>query len=119
MTEREEARDVDLVVVGVAVQPLLGLHRGLVGAGPADQPPGQPENVLGPLRVMRKRRIRHLLVVGPQGQLEGVVSLTDIVLKALEDGSSVLMRELFTTLQDVVQKHGDVRVIEHNPFVED
>ena len=106
---------------------LLGTtsHRRLSGMQVRDAMSGSPatcsaeEDVLGPLRVMRERRIRHLLVVGPQGHLEGVVSLTDIVLKALEDGSSVLMRELFATLQDVVQKHGDVRVIEHNPFVED
>jgi CBS domain-containing protein len=79
------------------------------------------DDVLEPLRVMRRRRIRHLPVVGPQGLLEGVVSLTDIVLKAVEEGSSALMQELSATLRDIVHKHGDVRVIdiEQNPFVED
>lgn len=106
---------------------LLGTtsHRRLSDMSVRDGMSGSPatcragDDVLDPLRVMRERRIRHLLVVGPEGLLEGVVSLTDIVLKAMEEGSSTLMQELFATLRDIVQKHGNVRVIEHNPFVED
>ena len=106
---------------------LLGTtsHRRLSDMTVRDAMSGSPaacrveDGVLDPLRIMRERRIRHVLVVGPQGILEGVVSLTDIVLKALEDGSSDLTRELFLTLRDVAQKQGDVRIIEHNPFVED
>ena len=42
------------------------------------------DDVLDALRVMRRRRIRHLPVVDPEGLLEGVVSLTDVVLCAEE-----------------------------------
>jgi CBS domain-containing protein len=75
--------------------------------------------VLDALRIMRERRIRHLPVVGPQGLLEGVVSLTDVVLGAEESGSALLRRELAVALREMVQKHENRRVIEHNPFVED
>jgi CBS domain-containing protein len=77
------------------------------------------DGVLDALRIMRERRIRHLPVVGPLGLLEGVVSLTDVVLGAEESGSALLRRELAVALREMIQKHGNRRVIEHNPFVED
>jgi CBS domain-containing protein len=77
------------------------------------------DDALDALRVMRERRIRHLPVVGPQGLLEGVVSLTDIVLKAEEEDSSALRREISAALREIVQKRGNKRVLEQNPFFED
>ncbi len=106
---------------------LLGTtsHRRLSDMSVRDAMSGLPatcragDSVLDALKVMRERRIRHLPVVSPLGLLEGVVSLTDIVLSAEEDGSSALRREISAALREIVQKHGDRRVIEHNPFVED
>jgi CBS domain-containing protein len=77
------------------------------------------EDVLDALKVMRARRIRHLPVVGAQGILEGVVSLTDVVLCAEEEGSAPLRQELAAALREIVQKRGGQRIIIHNPFVED
>ena len=62
------------------------------------------DDVLNALRLMRERRIRHLPVVGAQRLLEGVVSLTDIVLKAEEEGSSVLRREVSAALREIIEK---------------
>jgi CBS domain-containing protein len=75
--------------------------------------------VLDALRVMRERRIRHLPVVGSHGSLEGVLSLTDIVLKAEEDGSAALRQEVAAAIREIIQKRGNNRVVEHNPFFED
>jgi CBS domain-containing protein len=77
------------------------------------------DSILDALRVMRERRIRHLPVVGSEGLLEGVVSLTDLMLCAEEQGSGLLRQELAAALREIVQKRGGERVIEHNPFVED
>jgi CBS domain-containing protein len=68
---------------------------------------------------MRDRRIRHLPVVGPGGALEGVLSLTDIVLKAEENGSPALRREVSAAIREILQKRGTRRSLEHNPFFED
>jgi CBS domain-containing protein len=80
----------------------------------------RPEDgVLDALRVMREHRIRHMPVVGAQGLLEGVVSMTDIVLDAEEEGSAVLRLEVSKALREIVQKQGGRRIIERNPYVED
>lgn len=100
-------------------------HRRLSEMSVRDAMSGSPvtcrpgDSVLDALRVMRERRIRHMPVVGAQGLLEGVVSLTDIVLEAEEEGSAVLRREVSAALREIVQKQGGRRVIEHNPYVED
>jgi CBS domain-containing protein len=100
-------------------------HRRLSDMSVRDAMSGPPatcrtgDNVLGALNVMRERRIRHLPVIGAQGLLEGVVSLTDVVLCAEEEGSASLRQELAATLREIVQKQGGQRVIVHNPFVED
>jgi CBS domain-containing protein len=77
------------------------------------------DDVLDAVRVMRERRIRHLPVVGSEGVLEGVLSLTDIVLKAEENGSPVLRREVSAAIREILQKRGTRRSLEHNPFFED
>jgi CBS domain-containing protein len=100
-------------------------HRRLSEMSVRDAMSGSPvtcrpeDGVLDALRVMRGRRIRHMPVVGAQGLLEGVVSLTDIVLEAEEEGSAVLRREVSAALREIVQKQGGRRVIERNPYVED
>jgi CBS domain-containing protein len=86
---------------------------------------GQPatcradDDLLGALEIMRKRHIRHLPVVNAEDLLEGVVSLTDLVLCAEEQDSSRLREKVAATLRSIVQKDGNQRVIRHNPFVED
>ena len=80
---------------------------------------GAGDAVLDALRIMRERRIRHLPVVRAEGLLEGVVSLTDLILCAAEESSPLLRREVAAALRALMQKHGDQRIIEHNPFVED
>jgi CBS domain-containing protein len=106
---------------------LLGTtsHRRLSEMSVRDAMSGSPvtcrpeDGVLDALRVMRGHRIRHLPVVGPQGLLEGVVSLTDIVLEAEENDSALLRREVSAVLREIVQKQGGRRVIERNPYIED
>jgi CBS domain-containing protein len=77
------------------------------------------DGVLAALKLMRQRRIRHLPVVGEEGLLEGVLSLTDLVLCAAEESFAPLRQELACVLREILQKHEGRRVIEHNPFVED
>jgi CBS domain-containing protein len=77
------------------------------------------DGVLAALELMRQRRVRHLPVVGEEGVLEGVVSLTDLVLCAEEKSFAPLRQELACALREILQKHEGRRVIEHNPFVED
>ena len=77
------------------------------------------DSPLDALKRMRERHIRHLPVVDAGGLLVGVLSLTDLVLRAEEEGSSLLRGEVAATLRSIVQKHGDRRLVEHNPFVED
>ena len=86
---------------------------------------GQPvtcradDDLLGAIKIFRERRIRHLPVVNAEGLLEGVVSLTDLVLCAEEQDSSRFREEVAAALRSIVQKNGNYRVIRHNPFVED
>jgi CBS domain-containing protein len=100
-------------------------HRRLREMSVRDAMSGSPvtcragDGVLDALRVLRKRRIRHMPVVGAEGLLEGVVSLTDIVLEAEEEGSAILRREVSAALREIVQKQGGRRVIERNPYIED
>ena len=100
-------------------------HRRLSDMSVRDAMSGPPatcrtgDDVLAALEVMREHRIRHLPVIGAQGLLEGVLSLTDVVLCAQEKGSASLRQELAAALREIVQKHGNRRVIVHNPFMED
>lgn len=77
------------------------------------------DDVFGVLEVMRERHIRHLPVVDREGLLEGVVSLTDLLLHAEEQDSPRLRQEVAAALRMIAQKHGNQRTIRHNPFVED
>jgi CBS domain-containing protein len=77
------------------------------------------DDVVDVLRTMRERRIRHLPVVDAEGLLTGIVSLTDLVLRAEEDTSPRLRNEIARTLRAIVQKNGTQRIISRNPFVED
>lgn len=77
------------------------------------------DDVLAVLKTMRERRIRHLPVVDDEGLLEGVVSLTDVLLCAEEENSPNLRQEVAATLRAIVQKQRNQRVIQQNPFVED
>jgi CBS domain-containing protein len=100
-------------------------HRPLSDMSVRDAMSGPPatcrsgDDVLDALRVMRERRIRHLPVVGSGGLLEGVLSLTDIVLKAEESASPVLRQEVTAAIREILQKRGNKRILEHNPFFED
>ncbi|MGZ3489666.1 MAG: CBS domain-containing protein [Isosphaeraceae bacterium] len=86
---------------------------------------GQPatcradDDLLAAIKILRERRIRHLPVVNAEGLLEGVLSLTDLVLCAEEQGSSRLREEVAAALRSIVQKDGNYRVILYNPFIED
>ena len=77
------------------------------------------DNVSDALRLMRDRRIRHLPVIGSAGTLEGVLSLTDVILKAEENGSPALRGEVSAAIREILQKRGNKRVLEQNPFYED
>lgn len=77
------------------------------------------DDVLDAVRVMRDRRIRHLPVVGSGEILEGVLSLTDIILKAEENGSPALRQEVSAAIREILQKRGNKRILDHNPFFED
>jgi CBS domain-containing protein len=111
--------DGDICLLGsTSHRPLSEMSvRDAMSGSPVTCRPG--DGVLDALRVMRERRIRHMPVVGAQGLIEGVVSLTDIVLEAAEEGSAVLRREVSAALREIVQKQGGRRVIEHNPYTED
>ena len=111
--------DGDICLLGsTSRRPLGGMSvRDAMSGPPATCRPG--DGVLAALKLMRQRRIRHLPVVDAEGLLEGVVSLTDLVLCAEEESLAPLRQELACALREIVQKHQGKRVIEHNPFVED
>lgn len=100
-------------------------HRPLRGILVREEMSGPPttcladDDVLDVLKIMRERRIRHLPVVDGEGLLEGVVSLTDLLLCAEEENSPDLRQEVAATLRAIVQKQGNRRLIRQNPFVED
>jgi CBS domain-containing protein len=71
------------------------------------------------VKTMRERRIRHLPVVDAEGVIEGVLSLTDVVLRSEEESSPRLRQEVAATLRAITQKQGDTRAVRHNPFIED
>jgi CBS domain-containing protein len=74
------------------------------------------------LETMKRRRVRHLPVVDGQGQLAGVVSLTDVMLR-VEEGEEAnlapLRREIAEVLRVISQKQQGTRNVRVNPFRED
>jgi CBS domain-containing protein len=79
------------------------------------------DDIRSVLRTMRRERIRHLPVVGPGGALEGVVSLTDIVLCAEErqEAFDPICREIAAAVREIAQKHEGGRAVRVHPFMED
>jgi CBS domain-containing protein len=74
------------------------------------------------LETMKRRRVRHLPVVDGQGQLAGVVSLTDVMLRVEEGEEAVLAplrREIAEVLRVISQKQQGTRNVRVNPFRED
>ena len=73
------------------------------------------------LRMMRSQRIRHVPVVGTDGGLIGIVSLTDLVLCAeeSEDRPSAVRHELVAVLREIAQKNLGGRSVREHPFIED
>jgi CBS domain-containing protein len=74
------------------------------------------------LETMKKRRVRHLPVVGPEGRLLGVVSLTDVILRVEENGQDALKSlrpGIAEVLRVVSQKERGVRNVQSNAFRED
>jgi len=74
------------------------------------------------LQTMKRRRVRHLPVVGPEGRLVGVVSLTDVILCVEEDGRDDLKSlrpRIAEVLRVVSQKERGVRKVQFNAFRED
>jgi CBS domain-containing protein len=73
------------------------------------------------LSLMRSRGIRHVPVVGPEGVLVGVLSLTDLVLCAEESHShgDSLCREIATALREIAQKNAPKRAVRVTRFSAD
>lgn len=74
------------------------------------------------LETMKRRRVRHLPVVGPEGRLVGVVSLTDVILRVEEDEGDALKSlrpRIAEVLRVVSQKERGVRNVQSNAFRED
>jgi CBS domain-containing protein len=77
------------------------------------------DDLLDAVKTMREHRVRHLPIVDAGGLLEGVLSLTDVVLRSEEGSFARLRQEVAATLRAITQKQGDTRVVRHNPFIED
>jgi len=83
---------------------------------------GPETDVLDAVRLMRSRRIRHLPVVGDDGVLTGVLSLTDLILSAEERGDRCfdpICREIAAAVREITQKHPGGRRVRIRPFIED
>jgi CBS domain-containing protein len=82
---------------------------------------GPDADVLEVLGTMRSQRIRHVPVVGADGVLVGIVSLTDLVLCAEERGdrcSDPFCREIAATVREIAQKNPGGRSVRIHPFIE-
>ena len=67
------------------------------------------DSVLEALRLMRERRVRDLPVVDAQGLLQGILSVTDVVLWAQGEESPTLRHDVSAALR-VLKKCGDVSI---------
>ena len=82
---------------------------------------GPDADVLEVLRTMRSQRIRHVPVVGADGVLVGIVSLTDLVLCSEERGdrcTDSVFREIAATVREIAQKNPGGRSVRIHPFIE-
>lgn len=83
---------------------------------------GPDTEILEVVRLMQSHRIRHVPVVGEDGVLIGVVSLTDVILSAEETGERCLdpvCREIAAAVREIAQKHSGGRCVRIRPFAED
>lgn len=83
---------------------------------------GPDTDILDVLRMMRSQRIRHVPVVGTDGVLVGIVSLTDLVLCAEERGDrrfDPVCHEIVAALREIAQKDLGGRCVRKHPFIED
>jgi predicted transcriptional regulator len=83
---------------------------------------GPDTDILEVLRIMRAQRIRHVPVVGTDGVLAGVVSLTDLILCAEDTGDrhfDPVCHELVAALREIAQKSLGGRSVRKQPFIED
>lgn len=83
---------------------------------------GPDTEILEVARLMRSHRIRHVPVVGDDGVLIGVVSLTDLILCAEERGersSDPVCHEIAAAVREIAQKHPGGRCVQIRPFAED
>jgi len=82
---------------------------------------GPDTDILEVLRKMRSQRIRHVPVIGADGVLVGIVSLTDLVLCAEERGDQCfdpVCHEIAAAVREIAQKHLGGRCVRMHPFIE-
>jgi CBS domain-containing protein len=56
------------------------------------------------LEAMQERKIRRLPVVNTEGELEGILSMNDVVLNARSKGDSIAYRDVVKTYQAICQR---------------
>ena len=61
------------------------------------------DNVDQALQLMQEHRIRRLPVINPDGELEGMLSMNDVVLNARGKGDSIAYRDVVKTYQAICQ----------------
>lgn len=82
---------------------------------------GPDTDILEVLRMMRSQRIRHVPVIGADGVLVGIVSLTDLVLCAEERGDrgfDPVCHEIAAAVREIAQKYPGGRWVRKHPFIE-
>jgi CBS domain-containing protein len=67
---------------------------------------GPNDNVSTALAIMRRARVRRLPVVDVEGTLEGIVTLTDILLSADSKPSAIDYGEVISTIKTVSEHRG-------------
>jgi CBS domain-containing protein len=83
---------------------------------------GPDTDILDVLRMMQSERIRHVPVIGTDGVLVGIVSLTDVVLCAEERGDRFddpVSHGIVAALREIAQKDLGSRCVRKFSFIED
>lgn len=75
-------------------------------------------DILEVLRIMRSQRIRHVPVVGEDGVLVGIVSLTDLVLWSEDRCGDPVCHEIAAAVREISQKYPGGRCVRLHPFIE-